>query len=162
MELDNIGNEEMSKKVLDVCSMGDDHSKDQLIRESKTNPKIAASTLNNLYELIDHDLNFLIEVLRNSSSREKTTILNSSRDQLGIREMFDEYKKETLRETEIEDIVEGRDLDIIWEIKKGRNNNKLSRAYLTRCLLTIAYHIGFNEEIKTFFESEKRKYLTLH
>ena len=162
MDLNKLNSEELSRKVTEICMNGDDHKKDKLIRECKMNPNITAAVFNNLYELVDYDLNLLIEVLSHSTDREKNTLLNNARDEMGLRELFDEYEKDALRETNIEDVVEGRDLDIIWEVKKGSTEGKMTKAYLTRCLLTIAFHIGFQEDVKAFFESEKRKYLTLH
>ena len=162
MEFNHVTQVEMENQILQICKQGDENKKNGLIRESRKNSMIPALVLNNLYELVDYDLNFLIEVLNYSSEREKTVILRNCRDEEGIGVLFSEYDHDTLKNMELEDIVQGKDMDIIWEVKRGHSEGDLSRAYLTRCLLTIAYHIGFSEEVKAFFESEKRKYLTLH
>jgi len=162
LEFKQYNDQEIERKVREICVQGDDHNKSRLVRESHVDPRIPAAVHNNLYELVDYDLNLLIEVLNYSSEREKSTVLRNARDEKGIQALFDEYDRDALRSTEIEDVVQGKDLDIIWEVKKGKNNGEISKAYLTRCLLTIAYHIGFSEEIETFFESEKRKYFALH
>ncbi|KXG75426.1 hypothetical protein [Thermotalea metallivorans] len=162
MKFDSYNDQEMNHKIIEACMQDDEYAKDKLIEISEKDPRIPAMVFNHLYELIDYDLNFIIDVLQHSSERERNTILRDAQDVEGIRELFHEYDRKRLERLTIEDIVEGRDLDIIWEVKEGPREVELSRSYLTRCLLTIAYHLGFEQEIESFFEGEKRKYLVLH
>lgn len=152
----------MNHKIIEACIQDDEYVKDKLIEVSKEDGRIPAAVFENLYELIDYDLNFIIDILQNSSERERNTILRDAQDVEGIRCLFTEYSREELRQLSLEDIVEGRDLDIIWEVKEGPREGDLSRSYLTRCLMTVAYHLGFEQEMQTFFDGEKSKYLVLH
>ncbi len=162
MKFDSYNEQDMSHKIIEACMQDDEYIKDKLIEVSKEDQRIPAMVMSNLYELIDYDLNFIIDVLEHSSERERNTILRDAQDVEGIRYLFSEYNQEELRQLSIEEIVEGRDLDIIWEVKEGPREGDLSRSYLTRCLMTVAYHLGFQQEMQFFFDSEKSKYLVLH
>ncbi|MFT9497826.1 hypothetical protein [Anaerosolibacter sp.] len=162
MKFDSYNDQEMNHKIIEACIQDDEYAKDSLIEVSKEDARIPAVVLENLYELVDYDLNFIIDILQNSSERERNTVLRNAQDPQGIRCLFAEYDREELRQLSIEDIVEGRDLDIIWEVKEGPREGDLSRSYLTRCLMTVAYHLGFEKEIQSFYDSEKSKYLVMH
>ncbi|SHJ02232.1 hypothetical protein SAMN02745975_01122 [Geosporobacter subterraneus DSM 17957] len=162
VEFHEMNDQAVSSTIIEACKHNDKRLKHKLIEASNRDPRIAAKVLESLYELVDYDLNFVIDILTHCSKREHMHVLKEAKDPVNIIKLFDEYSRERLEALELEDIVEGRDLDIIWEVKEGPQIDALSRAYLQRCLLAIAYHLGYHEELKTFFEEEKRKYLVLH
>ncbi|MFZ5969166.1 MAG: hypothetical protein ACOYVK_18575 [Bacillota bacterium] len=162
MELKRYNDDEMNHKIMEACFENNRVLKENLIEMSEEDPRIPAMVFNNLYELVDFDLNFVIDVLAHSSERERNTILRAALDNKTLENLFDEYSRPVLETIELEDIVEGRDIDIIWDIKSGSKDGDMSKAYLERCLLTIAYYLGYEAEVKAFFDKEKRQYLTLH
>lgn len=162
MEFENIKEETMENKILEACRQNDKHLKAKLIQASNQDPRIPAKVFENLYGLVDYDLNFVIDILNHSSNKERMHILKDAQDSKAITELFDEYDRRDLEKLSLEDVVEGKDLDIIWEIKEGSHTDDLSKAYLQRCLLTIAYHLGYHQELESFFNEEKRKYMVLH
>ena len=162
LEFHEINDQTVSSTIVEACKQNDRKLKDKLIEASDRDPRIPAKVVESLYELVDYDLNFIIDVLAHCSQREHMYVLKEAQDPESIIKLFDEYGRKELEELALVDIVEGRDLDVIWEVKEGPQIDALSRAYLQRCLLTIAYHLGYHEELKSFFEEEKRKYLMLH
>lgn len=161
VEFHEMNDQAVSSTIIEACKRNDKRLKHKLIEASNRDPRIPAKVVESLYELVDYDLNFIIDILGHCSERERMYVLKEAQDPVNIIKLFDEYSRERLEKLELEDIVEGRDLDVIWEVKEGPPD-ALSSAYLQRCLLTIAYHLGYHEELKTFFDEEKRKFLVLH
>ncbi|AOT69109.1 hypothetical protein [Geosporobacter ferrireducens] len=162
MEFHEMNDQNVSSTIIHACKQNDRKLKHKLIEASDRDPRIPAKVVESLYELVDYDLNFVIDVLTHCSEREHMYVLKEAQDPENIIKLFDEYSRKELENLKLEDIVEGRDVDVIWEVKEGLQIDALSRAYLQRCLLTIAYHLGYHEELKSFFEEEKRKYMMLH
>jgi len=155
MNFAEMSDMELMDEIEKACAENDEHLKKQLIAASKEESRIPAFVFEMLYEIIDYDLNFIIEILKNASEREKKALLDDVMDPEGLEELFREY--ENPKDLTLEYIVQGRGEDTLWMVNTGEAPDDLSRAYLERCLLTIAYHLGFEEEIKHFFETEKRK-----
>lgn len=162
LEFQEMNDQSVSSTIIQACKQNDRKLKHKLIEASNKDPRIPAKLIESLYELVDYDLNFIIDVLSHCSQREHMYVLKEAQDPESIIKLFDEYGRKELEDLKLEDIVEGRDMDVIWEVKEGPQIDALSRAYLQRCLLTIAYHLGYHEELKSFFEEEKRKYMMLH